>query len=153
VRVDVETGVVAVEQYVVAHDSGTMINPTVLEGQLHGGVALGLGEALGEELVYDARGRLLTDSFHRYVIARAEKVPRVAVRHHPCPSRNNPAGIKGVGENGTMGGITTIIAAVEDALAPLALTLNEMPVRSQDLAAASELLRERVGALARGGVA
>jgi CO/xanthine dehydrogenase Mo-binding subunit len=153
VRVDVETGVVTVERYVVAHDSGTMINPTVLEGQLCGGVAIGIGEALGEMIVCDARGRLLTDSFHRYVVPRADEVPRVAVRHHPCPSRNNPEGIKGVGENGTIGGIATIVAAVEDALAPLALSLNDLPVRSQELAAASELLRKRASALAHGGVA
>jgi carbon-monoxide dehydrogenase large subunit len=75
------------------------------------------------------------------------------VRHHPCPSRNNPEGIKGVGENGTIGGIATIVAAVEDALAPLALSLNDLPVRSQELAAASELLRKRASALAHGGVA
>jgi aerobic carbon-monoxide dehydrogenase large subunit len=153
VQVDIETGVVTVERYVAAHDSGTMINPTGLEAQLRGGVSIGLGQALGEAIVYDARGRLLTDSFHRYVVPRASEVPRVNVRHHPCPSRNNPVGIKGVGENGTIGGIAVIIAAVEDALAPLGLTLNEMPIRSQDLTAASEPLREAAGAFARGGVA
>jgi carbon-monoxide dehydrogenase large subunit len=134
VAVDVEMGVATVERYAVVHDSGKILNLAVVHGQLHGGVILGLGEALGEKIVYDRSGRLLTDSFHSYVVPRADQMPPIAVKEHSCFSRNNPEGIKGVGENGTMGALPTIIGAVEDALAPLALTLNEMPIRWEDLA-------------------
>jgi carbon-monoxide dehydrogenase large subunit len=134
VEVDVETGVATVERYAVVHDSGRIINTAVVHGQLHGGVILGLGEALGEKIVYDRTGRLLTDSFQSYFVPRAHHAPPIAVKEHSCFSRNNQEGIKGVGENGTMGALPTIIGAVEDALAPLSLTLNDMPVRSEDLA-------------------
>jgi len=150
VRVDIETGTVAVERYAIAHDSGTVINPTVVEGQLQGGMALGLGQALGEQIVYDENGRLITDGFPCYAIPRADAVPRVIVRNHPCRSPNNPEGIKGVGENGTMGAIPAIIGAVEDALGPLGLTLNDMPIRSEELSAACESVS--AGALVEGGV-
>lgn len=134
VDVDVETGVVTVERYAVVHDSGTIINRSVVHGQLHGGVVLGLGEALSEEIIYDPAGRLLTDSFQNYAIPRADQSPPFIVKEHSCASRNNPQGIKGVGENGAMGALPAIIGAVEDALAPLRLSLNDMPLRSEDLA-------------------
>lgn len=146
VRVDVDTGGVIVERYAVAHDSGTVINPVIVDGQLQGGVALGIGEALSEIIIYDQRGQLLTDSFQRYVVPRADEIPRVVFENHPCRSRNNPEGIKGVGENGTMGAIAAIVGAVEDALGPLGLTLNDMPIDSEKLATACESLR--AGALA-----
>jgi carbon-monoxide dehydrogenase large subunit len=151
VRVDVETGGVTVERYAISHDSGTVINPRVVEGQLQGGVALGLGQALGELILYDERGQLVTNSLERYYVPRASDVPRVAVIGHPCRSRNNPVGIKGVGENGTMGAIPTIIGAVEDALGPLAPTFNNMPVRMEAIATAAESLR--AGALLGGVLA
>lgn len=149
VRVDSDTGVVTVERYAVAHDSGTVINPVIVDGQLQGGVALGLGEALGEIIVSDDDGHLLTDGFQRYAVPRADEVPRMLLRDHPCRSRNNPEGIKGVGENGTMGAIAAIVGAVEDALAPFGLTITEMPVHSETLAAACDSLR--AGALLPGG--
>ncbi len=134
VEVDIETGLVTVDRYAVVHDSGNIINPSVVHGQLHGGVVLGLGEALGERIVYNRSGRLLTDSFTDYMLPRADEAPRVTVREHSCPARNNPEGIKGVGENGTMGALPAIIGAVEDALAPLTLTLNDMPLRCEAIA-------------------
>lgn len=140
VEVDVETGWVRVEQYVVVHDCGTTINPLVVEGQVHGGVAHGLGNALGEAMLYDHGGRLQTDSFHRYVMPLAEWVPHIEVEHHESPSPFNPAGIKGAGEGGTIGALPTIVAAVEDALAPLNLRLNDLPLRFEDLARACEAL-------------
>ncbi|MGH9125701.1 MAG: xanthine dehydrogenase family protein molybdopterin-binding subunit [Acidimicrobiales bacterium] len=145
VHVDIDTGEVTVERYVVVHDSGTIINPTLVEGQLHGGVALGLGEALGESMDYNRQGRLLTDNLDAYFVPRARHVPRIDVIHHPCPSPNNPVGIKGVGENGTMGAIPAIIGAVEDALAPFGVELREMPIRAERIV---ELIygRELLGA-------
>ena len=134
VEVDVETGATTIQRYAVVHDSGKIINLEVVHGQLHGGMVLGLGEALAEEIVYDRTGQLLTNSFESYAMPRAEQAPRIVVKEHSCPSPNNPMGIKGVGENGTMGAIATLIGAVEDALAPLALTLNDMPVRCENLA-------------------
>jgi carbon-monoxide dehydrogenase large subunit len=111
-----------------------------------GGVVLGLGQALGERIVYDQTGRLLTDSFQSYVMPRADQVPHIAVKEHSCLSRNNPEGIKGVGENGTMGALPTIIGAVEDALAPLGLRLNDIPMRCEDLARMCAPLRSVVPA-------
>jgi aerobic carbon-monoxide dehydrogenase large subunit len=146
VEVDVETGVATVQRYAVVHDSGQIINLEVVHGQLHGGVVLGLGEALGEKIVYDRTGRLLTDSFQSYVVPRADQAPRIVVKEHSCLSRNNPVGIKGVGENGTMGALPTLIGAVEDALAPLALTLNDMPVGCENLARICAPLRSVVPA-------
>lgn len=134
VEVDVETGRVTVERYAAVHDSGTVINPAVVEGQYHGGITLGLGQALGEMIAYNGAGRLLTDSFQRYLVPHAEQVPRFTVKGHPCRSRNNPVGIKGVGEGGTMGALATIVGAVEDALAPLSLKLNNLPLRFEGLA-------------------
>jgi carbon-monoxide dehydrogenase large subunit len=133
VRVDPDTGTIAVERYVVVHDSGRIVNPSVVEGQMHGGVALGLGEALGELIEYNDHGRLLTDTLDAYFVPRARHVPRIVVVHHPCMSRNNPLGIKGVGENGTMGALPAIVAAVEDAMTPFGIALNDMPVRVEEL--------------------
>lgn len=108
--------------------------PVGRHGQLHGGVALGIGQALGEKIVYDPTGRLLTDSFETYMLPRVDEVPRIDVREHSCASRNNAYGIKGAGENGTMGAIPAIVGAVEDALAPLGLMLNQMAAQRESLA-------------------
>lgn len=145
VDVDVETGAVLVERYVVVHDSGTIINLALVRGQLHGGVALGIGQALGEKIVYDPTGRLLTDSFETYMLPRAHEVPRIEITEHSCGSRNNAYGIKGVGENGTMGAIPAIVGAIEDALSPFGLTLNEMAARRESLARLCASRKAHVG--------
>ena len=134
VEVDIETGRVRVERYVVVHDCGTVINPLVVDGQVHGGVVHGLGNAMLERVVYDEEGRLLTDSFQTYAMPLAEDMPEIEVVHHESPSPYNPEGIKGAGEGGTIGALATIARAVEDALDPLNLTLNDLPVRFNRLA-------------------
>jgi CO/xanthine dehydrogenase Mo-binding subunit len=143
VAVDVETGVVEVERYVVVHDCGTVINPMVVEGQVHGGVAHGVGNALWEAMVYDAAGQLLTADFPDYAVPQAPWIPPIEVEHQEHPSPYNPEGIKGAGEGGTIGALATIAGAVEDALAPLRLALNDLPIRSEDLARLCRPLRAR----------
>jgi len=133
VAVDPETGRVEVRRYVVVHDCGTVINPTVVEGQMHGGVTHGLGNALHEAAVVDDVGRLVTDQLWSYAVPRAQDVPPFEVEHQAQPSPYNPEGIKGAGEGGVIGSLATIAAAVEDALAPRGLTLNSLPIRSEQL--------------------
>jgi carbon-monoxide dehydrogenase large subunit len=145
VEVDVDSGWVHVLRYVVIHDCGTVINPTVVEGQVHGGVVHGLGNALTERMAYDDRGRLSTDSFQTYAIPLAESVPTVEVEHRESPSPNNPEGIKGAGEGGTIGALATIAAAVENALEPLHLKLHHLPLSFEELAKACEPLRSPEG--------
>jgi CO/xanthine dehydrogenase Mo-binding subunit len=133
VAVDAETGAVEVERYVVVHDCGTVVNPTVVEGQIQGGVAHGIGNALYEAIVYDEAGQLLTGSWMDYAMPDASMVPAVEMAHVESPSPFNPEGIKGAGEGGTIGALATIAGAVEDALAPFNLTVDALPIRSEDL--------------------
>ena len=133
VAVDPETGHVEVQRYVVVHDCGTVINPTVVEGQMHGGVAHGLSNALHKDAVVDDAGRLVTDHLWSYAIPRAQDIPPFEVEHQAQPSPYNPEGVKGAGEGGVIGSLATIAAAVEDALASRGLTLNSLPIRSEQL--------------------
>jgi carbon-monoxide dehydrogenase large subunit len=116
VEVDADTGAVRVLRYVAVHDCGRPINPMVVEGQLHGGIAQGIGTARFEELVYDERGQLLTGSLMDYGLPRADDIPplEVVALHHP--SAVNELGIKGVGESGVISPSVAIANAVEDAL-------------------------------------
>jgi aerobic carbon-monoxide dehydrogenase large subunit len=141
VEVDVETGFVRVEKYVVVHDCGTVINPLLVEGQIHGGVIHGLGNSLKERMIYDDGARLRTDSFLTYAMPLATDAPRIQIEHHESPSPYNPEGIKGAGEGGTMGALATVAGAVEDALSPLNLELNQLPITPEDLFWACEPLR------------
>jgi carbon-monoxide dehydrogenase large subunit len=128
VNVDPETGMVRVERYVVVHDCGTMINPTIVEGQIHGGVAHGLGNVMGERTAYDTDGQLLNGSFQSYAMPQAGSMPPIEIEHLPSPSPYNPLGIKGAGEGGTIGALATIVAAVEDALGPVGVTIDALPL-------------------------
>jgi carbon-monoxide dehydrogenase large subunit len=116
VRVDLETGAVETCRYAVVHDCGRMINPTIVEGQIHGGVAQGIGAALLEELVYDADGALLTTSLLDYLLPTATDMPPLVIDHVERPSPLNPLGVKGLGEGGTIPPPAAISNAVEDAL-------------------------------------
>jgi carbon-monoxide dehydrogenase large subunit len=128
VEIDPETGAVAIVGYVIADDVGTVINPLTLKGQIHGGVAQGVGQALMEEIVYDAEsGQLLTGSFMDYAIPRADTLPDIAVESHPVPTKLNPLGAKGAGEAGTVGALPVVMNAVLDALAPLGVRQLDMP--------------------------
>ena len=128
VEVDVETGEVTVEKYVVQHDCGIMVNPTIVEGQIHGGVAQGIGGALYERLVYDEQGQLLSGSFMDFLMPTAAEVPDIAIVHLETPSPLNPLGVKGVGEAGAIPVPALVAEAVDDALAPFGVRVREMPL-------------------------
>jgi carbon-monoxide dehydrogenase large subunit len=114
--------------YVVVDDVGTVINPLLVKGQIHGGVAQGLGQALLENLVYEpGSGQMLTGSFMDYAMPRADDMPSMNVISSPVPSPNNPLGVKGAGEAGTVGALPVVMNAVVDALRPLGVTHLDMP--------------------------
>lgn len=142
VEVDVETGLVKILRYVVVHDSGTIVNPTVVEGQIHGGVVHGVGNALYEEFVYGPSGELINPSFADYALTMVGDAPAIEISHFETPSPYNREGIKGAGEGGTIGGIPTIVSAVEDALRPLGITINDVPIKPGDLAGKIAASRE-----------
>jgi carbon-monoxide dehydrogenase large subunit len=127
-EVDPETGAVAVARYVVVDDVGTVVNPLTLEGQIHGGIAQGAGQALMEQVVYDREsGQLLTASFMEYAMPRADTLPDVIVGSNPDPTELNPLGAKGAGEAGTVGALPAVMNAVMDALTPVGVKHLDMP--------------------------
>ena len=128
VEVDVGTGGVRLLRYVVAHDCGRVINPTIVEGQVHGGVAQGVGGALFEEMVYDEAGQLLTGSLMDYAVPKADDLPQIETVHLECPSPRNPLGVKGLGEGGAISPPAAIANAIEDALAPFGPRVTETPL-------------------------
>ena len=128
VEIDPDTGEVSVVAYVVVDDVGNVINPLLVKGQIHGGIAQGLGQVCGEEIVYDkSSGQMLTASFMDYPMPRAEDVPPVSIISNPSPTPNNPLGVKGVGEAGTVGALPAIMNAILDALAPVGVLHLDMP--------------------------
>lgn len=128
VEVDRETGRVRVDDYVVVEDCGRVINPLIVEGQIHGAVAQGLGEALREQLVYDAAGQLLTGTLMEYGLPAAMDLPSFRVGHLETPSPVTPGGAKGMGEGGTVGAPAAVANAVADALAPLGVRVTTLPL-------------------------
>jgi CO/xanthine dehydrogenase Mo-binding subunit len=131
----VATGDLRFLRYVVQHDCGTMVNPTVVEGQIRGGVAQGIGGAFYERIVYDAEGQPLTASFMDFLIPTAAEIPEIEIAHLETPSPLNPLGIKGVGEAGAIPVPALVAEAVDDALAPLGLRIREMPLNPDRLRA------------------
>jgi carbon-monoxide dehydrogenase large subunit len=127
-EVDIETCALRLLKYVAAHDCGRPINPMIVEGQIHGGLAQGIGTALGEELIYDEAGQLLTGTFMDYGLPRADQMPDFEVGHLDFPSAVNPLGIKGVGESGVIAPAAAIANAVEDALADYGVEVNTVPL-------------------------
>ena len=116
VEVDPDTGHTEIVQFTSADDFGTIINPMVVEGQVHGGVAQGIGQAMLEQVIYDEAGQLLTGSYMDYTMPRAADLPFYDVSHHSTPSPNNPLGIKGCGEAGAIGAPPAVINAITDAI-------------------------------------
>ena len=116
VEIDPETGVVDVVRYSVVDDFGNLINPKLVEGQIHGGVAQGIGQAITERVVFDDYGQLLTASFMDYGMPRADDVPMIEFATRGTPSKYNPMGMKGCGEAGTVGALAAVANAVVDAL-------------------------------------
>jgi carbon-monoxide dehydrogenase large subunit len=127
VEIDPETGVVRVVSYVVVDDVGTVINPLLLKGQIHGGVAQGLGQVLGESIRYDESGQLVTASFMDYQMPRASDLPSMVVESNAVPTSANPLGAKGAGEAGTVGALPVIVNAIVDALSPFGIRHIDMP--------------------------
>jgi carbon-monoxide dehydrogenase large subunit len=129
VEVDPETGEIEIVRYTIEDDVGTVINPLILEGQIVGGVAQGLGQALGEYALYDRDGgQLVTASFMDYPMPRAEWLPPIDFRYREVPSPRNPLGVKGAGEAGTVGAAPALVNAVLDALAPRGIDHLDMPL-------------------------
>jgi aerobic carbon-monoxide dehydrogenase large subunit len=127
VELDPDTGVIAVVKYSSVNDFGTVINPLIVEGQLHGGVIQGIGQALMEMTVYDEDGQFLTGSFMDYALPRASDSPEVAVVDHPVPATSNVLGVKGCGEAGCAGSLTSVMNAVADALSEFGIPHMDMP--------------------------
>ena len=128
VEVDAETGRVELKRYVAVDDCGPQINPVIVEGQVHGGVVQGIGQALWEEAVYDESGQLLTGSLADYAIPRAEMLPDIEVLSTVTPSPHHPLGVKGIGEAGTIASTCTVYNAVMDALEPFKVRSIRMPL-------------------------
>jgi carbon-monoxide dehydrogenase large subunit len=133
VEVDTDTGRVTVRSYVVVEDCGPVINPMVVEGQIHGAVAQGIGEALGEQLLYDDSGQLLTGSLMDYALPAAGDLPSFTLGHLETPSPLTPGGYKGMGEGGTIGAPAAIANAVADAVKPLGIAITSLPILPETL--------------------
>jgi aerobic carbon-monoxide dehydrogenase large subunit len=136
VEVDPMTGGVTILDYVVAHDSGNVINPMIVDGQVQGGVAHGIGNALFEFMKYDADAQPLTTTFADYLLPMAGDVPSCVIEHVETPNPLNPLGVKGAGEGGTIPAPAAIVAAIEDALSPFGVHFAEMPLTPDRIVAA-----------------
>ena len=133
VEVDPETGLITILRYIVAHDCGRLVNPLLVDGQIQGGVAHGIGNALLEQMRYDEDGNPLTTSLADYLLPEAGNVPDCIITHMESPSPLNPLGVKGAGEGGTIPAPAAIIAAVEDALRPFGVRITETPILPERL--------------------
>ena len=136
VEVDPETGEVSLQRYIAVDDCGVVLNHTLLDGQIMGGIAQGLGQVFGEQCVYDADGQLLSGSFMDYAMPRAEMLPGVTLLERPVPSPNNALGVKGAGEAGTTGSLPAAMNAVLDALWPAGVRRLDMPASAHRVWAA-----------------
>lgn len=143
VDVDVETGISTVRRFGVVHDCGTVINPTLVEGQMHGAVAMGIGAALMESIVHDDDGRLVTDRLKRYLMPRAGDLPDIEVEHLVTPSPFTLLGAKGAGEAGVGGALSAVVNAIDDALAPLGVVLDRLPLTPPTVLAALQAAEGR----------
>jgi CO/xanthine dehydrogenase Mo-binding subunit len=135
---DPETADIRILRYCVVHDCGTIINPLIVEGQVHGGVAQGVGGALYERMAYDGSGQLLNASFMDFLIPYASEVPTIEIDHLETPSPLNPLGVKGAGEAGVIPGSAVIASAIEDAEG---IVISAMPISPSELFALREAHR------------
>jgi carbon-monoxide dehydrogenase large subunit len=125
--VDPETGVTEVVQFVASDDFGTIINPMIVEGQVHGGIAQGIGQAMLENVVYDAAGQQLSASYMDYAMPRADDLPNYSVHHASTTCPGNPLGMKGCGEAGAIGSPPAVINAITDAIGNNNLSMPATP--------------------------
>jgi carbon-monoxide dehydrogenase large subunit len=142
-EVDTDTGTVKLLDHMIAHDCGTVINPMIVDGQLHGGAAQAIGGALYEELVYGSDGQIQTTTFTDYLIPTATEIPPFRVAHMATPADHIPGGFKGMGEGGTIGGGAAIAHAVEDALTEYGVSITSLPITPPRLLAAIRAGRDR----------
>jgi carbon-monoxide dehydrogenase large subunit len=133
VEVDEETGEVDLVRYLAVDDVGNKINPLIVAGQLHGGIAQGVGQALWEQAIYGEDGQLLSGSMLDYAVPRASWFPPIELDETVTPTDVNPLGVKGVGEAGTIASTAAVANAVNDALAPLGIRHLDMPHTSQNV--------------------
>jgi len=133
VEVDPQTGSVALVSYTAVDDCGTVLDPTIVHGQIHGALAQGLGQALFEQAVYDGDGQLMTGSFMDYSMPRAEDMPEIRDDNHVVPAKTNPLGVKGVGEAATIGSLAAIMNAIADAVPGGAGARLQMPATPEKI--------------------
>ena len=143
VEVDPDTGSVEVSRYVVGEDCGYQINPMIVDGQVHGGVAQGLAAVLCEEMIYSDEGQLLTGSFMDYLIPTAMEMPTITIQHMETPTPVHDLGVKGIGEGGTIGATAAVANAVADAIGLSSIELPLTPSRILDELAAGERVGTR----------
>ena len=136
VEVDVETGSTVILRYVVAEDAGRVINPMIADGQVCGGIAQGIGNALFEEIVYDETGNILTSTLADYLLPTAREIPQIELNHIETPSTQSNTKAKGLGEGGAIGPPAAVINAINDALSPFGVEIDEMPATPQRIRAA-----------------
>jgi carbon-monoxide dehydrogenase large subunit len=127
VEIDPDTGVTEIVRYSAVEELGRVLNPMIVNGQIHGGVVQGVGQALGELIVHDENGQMLTASFMDYQMPRAHEYPDFRLATREVPTKVNPLGAKGVGEAGTVGAMAAAMNAINDALAPLGIRHFDMP--------------------------
>jgi carbon-monoxide dehydrogenase large subunit len=155
VEIDTETGFTKIRKYVCVDDIGKIINPVIVEGQVHGGLAQGIGQALYEEAIYDAEGNLTTGTMVDYLIPSAADLPHFDTGRTETPATSNPLGVKGVGEAGTIASTPAVVNAVVDALRPFGINDIDMPAspeRVWRLLHPGGQRREPSGTVAYGGV-
>jgi carbon-monoxide dehydrogenase large subunit len=131
VEVDIETGGVKVERFLVVEDAGVLINPMIVDGQIAGGVVQGIANALFEEMIYDESGNLLTASFADYLPPTSAEIPEIEIIHMETVSPESVTKAKGVGEGGAIGAATAVVNAIVDALSPFGIELFELPATPQ----------------------
>jgi carbon-monoxide dehydrogenase large subunit len=141
VEVDIGTCKVRVEKFIVAEDAGRLINPMIVEGQIHGGVAQGIANALLEEIIYDETGNILTTSLAEFLAPTAREIPPIGILHRETISEATITGAKGIGEGGTIGAPAAVLNAINDALKPLGAVIDDMPATPARIFAALQAAR------------
>ena len=131
VEIDPDTGNVSLERFVAVDDMGNILNPLLAAGQIHGGIAQGVGQALMEDMIYDSSGQLISGSFMDYTMPRADDFPDFEISMHEVPSTTNPLGVKGAGEGGTVGATPAVINAIVDALASAGVENMPLPATAE----------------------
>jgi carbon-monoxide dehydrogenase large subunit len=135
VEVDIETGRVEIEKFLVAEDAGRLINPMIVDGQIHGGVAQGIGNALLEEIIYDETGNILTTTLADYLPPTVREIPPIELHHRETLSQATLTGAKGLGEGGAIGAPAAVLNAINDALSPFQISIDEIPATPQRIRA------------------